>query len=188
MSENKRSDPPLFEFCTSLKAGTPEEKPFEQALWEARQLFPCKPGMADFTLCVPHRLRMEINRKQNESKKTDEAVLYKAPAARRGENSAQDMWVYPGQTLIGAGRQVRKGVFVTVKSADDKGLVLETGVKLTPLAAVKCLRLAHAITVASSQGLTLGGRVRVIAHDTMDTRSLYVACSRATAAGLLEVC
>ena len=48
---------------------------------------------------------------------------------------------------------MRKGVFVTVKTADDKGLVLETGVKLTPLAAVKCLRLAHAITVASSQGL-----------------------------------
>ena len=83
---------------------------------------------------------------------------------------------------------MRKGVFVTVKSADDKGLVLETGVKLTPLAAVKCLRLAHSITVASSQGLTLGGRVRVVAHETMDVRALYVACSRCTSAGLLEVC
>ena len=90
------------------------------------------PKLPDFTLCVPHRLRMEINRKQNAAEKTDEAVLYKAPAAKRGENSAQDMWVYPGQTLIGAGGKVRKGVFVKVKSADDRGLVLETGLKLTP--------------------------------------------------------
>ena len=122
------------------------------------------------------------------STKTDEAVLYRAPPAKRGENSAQDMWVYPGQTLIGAGGKVRKGVFVKVQSADDRGLVLEDGLKLTPMAAVKCLRLAHSITIASSQGLTLKGRVRVMSHETMDTRALYVACSRATAAELLEVC
>ena len=98
------------------------------------------------------------------------------------------MWVYPGQTLIGAGGKVRKGVFVKVQSADDRGLVLEDGLKLTRMAAVKCLRLAHSITIASSQGLTLKGRVRVMAHETMDTRSLHVACSRATAAELLEAC
>ena len=154
---------------------------------EARARFPVKPGMPDFTLCVPHRIRMEVNRKENETRKPADAVFYKAPPAKRGENSAQDMWVYPGQTLVGAGGAVRKGIFVTVWSVDETGLVLLDGQRLTKAAAVKCLRLAHAITIAGCQGLTLAGRVRVIPHESTRVRELYVACSRATAAGLLEV-
>jgi hypothetical protein len=189
MLENKRSDPPLFDFCVGLRAGLDDEKPFEEALEEARRLF--KRGDAsdspDFTLVVPHRQRMAVNRKQNASKKPADAVFYKAPPGKRGENSAQDMWVYPGQLLIGAGGAVKKGVFVTVESVGPEGLVLRNGNTLTKAAAMKALRLAHALTVASCQGLTLQGRVRVIPHESMTTRALYVACSRATKAELLEV-
>jgi hypothetical protein len=232
MTENRRSDPPLFEFCTGLRAGRPDERPFQEALAEARARFPVKPGMPDYTLCVPHRIRMEVNRKQNAFQKPADAVFYKAPPAKRGENSAQDMWVYPGQTLVGAGGAVRKGIFVHVSSVSQEWLVLDISsvsqersvldifsvsqkrsvqnissahqkgclvspsqerlgltrcLRLTKAAAVKCLRLAHAITIAGCQGLTLAGRVRVIPHESMGVRELYVACSRATAAGLLEV-
>jgi hypothetical protein len=143
--------------------------------------------MPDFTLCVPHRIRMEVNWKQNESRKPADAMFFKAPAARKGENSAQDMWAYPGQMLVGAGGQVRKGIFVKVASVNQEGLVLEGAVRLTKAAAVKCLRLAHCLTIAGCQGLTLQGRVRVIPHESMGMRELYVACSRATAAERLEV-
>ena len=114
-------------------------------------------------------------------------MLFKAPAARRGENSAQDMWVYPGQVLVGAGGLVKKGIFVKVASVNQEGLVLDTGLRLTKAAAVKCLRLAHCLTIAGCQGLTLEGRVRVIPHESMGVRELYVACSRATGAEKLEV-
>ena len=136
---------------------------------------------------MPHRERMAVNALQNKLRKSADAVFYKAPPGKRGENSAQDMWVYPGQLLIGAGGAVKKGVFVTVESVGPEGLVLQNDNTLTKAAAMKALRLAHALTVASCQGLTLQGRVRVIPHESMTTRALYVACSRATKAELLEV-
>jgi hypothetical protein len=190
MLENKRSDPPLFDFCVGLRAGLDDEKPFEEALEEARKLFKrvdLSNKSPDFMLVVPHRQRMAVNRLQNVVRKPADAVFYKAPPGKRGENSAQDMWVYPGQLLIGAGGAVKKGVFVTVESVGPEGLVLRNGNTLTKAAAMKALRLAHALTVASCQGLTLQGRVRVIPHESMTTRALYVACSRATKAELLEV-
>ena len=130
---------------------------------------------------------MEVNRKQNASKKPADAVFYKAPPGKRGENSAQDMWVYEGQTLVGAGGAVRKGIFVTVWNVTETGLVLLNGMRLSKAAALRSLRLAHSLTIAGCQGLSLPGRVRVIPHGSMTTRELYVACSRATAAELLEV-
>ena len=82
---------------------------------------------------------------------------------------------------------VRKGVFVTVWSVNEKGLVLLDGRRLSGAAVLRSLRLAHSLTIAGCQGLSLAGRVKVIPHSSMTTRELYVACSRATAAGLLEV-
>ena len=187
MRENRRSDPPLFEFCTGLRAGRPDERPFEEALAEARARFPVKPGLPDCTLCIPHRIRMEVNRQANEALKPDGAVFYKAPAAKKGENSAQDMWVYEGQTLVGAGGAVRKGIFVTVLNVTETGLVLLDGLRLSKAAVLRSLRLPHSLTIAGCQGLSLAGRVRVIPHGSMEVRELYVACSRATAAELLEV-
>ena len=187
MKENRRSDPPLFDFCTGLRAGCPDERQFEEALADARARFPVKPGQPDFTLCVPHRIRMEVNRQANEALKPEGAVFYKAPAAKKGENSAQDMWVYEGQTLVGAGGAVRKGIFVTVWNVTETGLVLLDGLRLSKAAVLRSLRLAHSLTIAGCQGLSLPGRARVIPHGSMTTRELYVACSRATAAELLEV-
>jgi hypothetical protein len=39
MIENRRSDPPLFEFCTSLRAGRPDERPFQEAGFPPRSGF-----------------------------------------------------------------------------------------------------------------------------------------------------
>ena len=80
-----------------------------------------------------------------------------------------------------------KGVFVTVRTADPDGLVLDDGTALSSEAASKSLRLAHAVTYAACQGLTLRGRVRLETdHPTFTLKHLYVGASRATAANLLE--
>ena len=99
------------------------------------------------------------------------------------------MWIYPGQTLLGAGGQVKKGSFHVVTSVDDTGLILENSQKLTKTNVIKSLRLSHCITYASCQGLTLKNRVRLLEtdHSGFNIRTLYVGSSRCTSANLLEV-
>ena len=189
LRENRRSDETLFVFYAGLLAGTPEQRDLQEALREARERFPAQAGMPQTTLVLSHSRRMLINRIQNGALKPPDAVLYRAKAGRRGENQSQNMFVYPGQTLIGAGGKVRKGLFCTVLAATEEHLTLDDGQVLTAACASKCLRLAHAITYAACQGLTLQGRVRLdeTSHPAFSVKHLYVGSSRATAASLLEV-
>ena len=118
------------------------------------------------------------------------AILIKAGRGKKHENSAQNMFVYEGQQLIGAGGKVRKGVFVTVMFIDEteSAITLDNGLTLTYEQCV-CLRLSHAITYAACQGLTLEGRVTLCetSHKAYTRKHLYVGSSRCTAAALLEV-
>ena len=61
--------------------------------------------------------------------------------------------------------------------------------QLTHGMASRCLRLAHALTMAGCQGLTLPDRVRIHDADSpyFTRRHLFVALSRATAFELVEV-
>ena len=99
------------------------------------------------------------------------------------------MWIWKGVRLLGAGGKCLKGVFYEVESCDYEKVFLTSGETLSHDEAVKCLRLSYAITYASSQGLTLPGKVRL--DDTTNRyfgiRHLYVGSSRCTSSDLLEV-
>ena len=99
------------------------------------------------------------------------------------------MFIWKGLRLLGAGGKCLKGVFYEVKSYDAESVTLTTEQKLSHDEAVKCLRLAYAITFASSQGLTLHGRVRLEDTDNrhFGIRHLYVGSSRCTSSQLLEI-
>ncbi|CAE8691917.1 unnamed protein product [Polarella glacialis] len=159
LTENKRSDEKLA-FYTGLRCVTEEARDLQEALTEARQLFPKTELQADHTRTMSHKRR----------------------------NQPQSMWLWPGQQqLIGAGGKCLKGLFYSVLEVTEDTVALEDQT-LTHQKAVRSLRLAHALTHASCQGLTLRGRVRLETESpNMTLRHLYVGISRATAASLVEV-
>ena len=188
LKENKRSDPPLFEFYTGLRCGTPEAMGVTEALALAMRLFPGTKEGADYTLTISHNRRVQVNAWRNRTLAPEGAIMLRAPLATRAGNRPQDMWVWPGLQLMGAGGKCLKGLFITVTSVSAETVELSNGLTLTHDAAVRCLRLTHALCYAAVQGLTLPGRVRLETsgpHFTL--KHLYVGSSRATAASLLEV-
>ena len=188
LTQNHRSDEALFSFYTGLGIGrTPRD--LTEAIEDARTRFPRRPGTPRYTLVLTHAARMLVNRLRNLEEKPESAIFYRATRTKRGENLPQNMWIFPGQELVGAGGRVRKGLFVTVMAATTEGLVLDDGTTLSAKEAVECLRLSHCITHAACQGLTLKGRVRLAetSHPAFGLKHLYVGSSRCTAASLLEV-
>jgi hypothetical protein len=206
LTENKRSDPQLFRFYSAVNPQT-----FELALLQARLEFPVR-GPARYSLCISHATRMAVNRKANLHEKIMQfgadsdakcaqicddlqeknlkVVHYKAPASKE-DNRPQSFWCWPGLELIGAGGRTKKGIFYTVLACDEKRLTVEgNGEQLTVSAemACKCLRLSHAITYASCQGLSLDG-VRLLDTNSphFTWRHLYVGASRCTSSATLQV-
>ena len=204
LTENHRSDEALFAFYTGLRvegssqsclftetdAVSRETQPraLSEALAEARCLFPETDGFPSVSLVLSHATRMRLNWTQNLAEKTMDAVWLKYPKGKNRENQAQSCWIYEGQRLIGAGGRVRKGLFVIVAGVTRTEIILDDGQTLKH-ADCGCLRLSHAITYASCQGLTLEGRVRLCecSHPAFTLKHLYVGSSRCTAAALLEV-
>jgi hypothetical protein len=188
---NHRSDPELFGFYTSLGAGSDTPRDLQEALGDARAKFPVKKSTVDVSLVISHNMRMTINRQQNLAMKPASAILIKAKRGKHNENSAQNMWIYEGQQLIGAGGRIRKGVFVTIMFIDetDSTITLDNGISLSCEHCSCFLRLSHSITYAACQGLTLYGRVRLCetSHPAFSLKHLYVGSSRCTGAALLEV-
>jgi hypothetical protein len=188
LTENRRSDQTIFDFITSLKIDEPGELDLETALERARALFPVTGATPDTTLVISHARRIAINKRVNEKLKPPDAICIKAPHEKQADNACQDMHVWPGLRLIGAGGRVHKGLFVCVTACDSETVSLDNGLVLEHEAVQKCLRLSHSITFASSQGLTLHGRVRLECSNRHFTpRHLYVGCSRCTHSSLLEV-
>ena len=78
-----------------------------------------------------------------------------------------------------------------MQSASDDRVVLEGNgqtLSLTPEATARSLRLTHALTYASCQGLSLKGvRLLDTSSPHFTWRHLYVGASRCTSARLLEV-
>ena len=190
LTENKMSDPPLFDFIQSLKPGTPEAKPLAEALAEARQKFPKTNRDADWILCLSHQKRMTMNKLMNMRTKTTNAVFFRYLPTHGGMtgNQPQSMWLWRGVTLVGAGGPCPKGILVQVVSLSDEEVCLSNGAKLSHEQICKCTRLAHCLCYASVQGLTLPGIVKL--EDTESPlfclRKLYVGVSRATAAQKVE--
>jgi hypothetical protein len=189
LTENRRSDAKIFDFVTGLKVDEADETDLETALSEARRLFPITQLIPDTTLTISHARRVAVNRKVNfATKPPKDAVFIRGPTQKTCENSAQDMFLWKGLRLIGCGGKVPRGVFVTVAEISDFEVTLSNETKVKHEQLHLCLRLSHCITYASSQGLTLQGRVRLEtggAH--FGIKHLYVGASRATSSALLEV-
>ena len=100
------------------------------------------------------------------------------------------MTLWPGLRVIGAGwsPKITNGAFHVIESLGEE-IKLEGGIALTHAEAAKSLRLAHAITIDSSQSKTLTGRIRVLetSHQHMTRERLLVAVSRATSSELLTL-
>ena len=190
LTQNRRSDPGIFDFICSLRPGEPEARDLQDALAEARQLFPATDQPADWTLTMSHARRHAINRQRNLALKPKEGAVYCRwrPCGRQQNNDPQSLWVWPGLALIGAGGKVLRGILTQVVRCTPEEVELSGGQTLAPDQLVRCCRPAHALVYAGSQGLTLPGRVRLetdSAHMTL--RHLYVGMSRATSSALLEV-
>ena len=124
LTENRRSDPALFEFYTSLRVGTDGERQLAAALHEARLIFPVTDEPAKYTLCISHANRRAVNAAANLREKPERAVLITSPV--RSETQ-QDMWLWPGLEVIGAGGKALKGLLYTVATVDVESVQLEGG-------------------------------------------------------------
>jgi len=188
---NRRSDSTIFEFIRSLKINEPDEVPVPLAIARAKVLFPATGQRADYTLVMSHKRRIELNALQNQMDLVgrEDAVEIKVTGKHQLDNNhPQNMWIWPGQRLVGAGNKVPKGCFVVVQSVDEQNVTLDTSLIMTHQHCSTSLRLAHALTFASCQGLTLQNRVRLETKSGhISTRHLYVGISRATRADLVEV-
>ena len=139
--------------------------------------------------------RRSLNESINKAKAPKTAVFFKytpaqpAQTPQRATNTPQDMRIWPGLRLVGAGGKICKGTFVTVKSCSDEVVELEDGNRLAKEDLFKYTRLPHALTYASCQGLTLPGHL--VLCDTANVhftlKHLYVGSSRATCVELLSV-
>ena len=134
------------------------------------------------------RLNRERNL-QDKQKESGGAIFLKAPKVSAQGNAPQNMFIWKGLRVLGAGGKLLKGVFYEVKSCDAESVTLTNDQKLTHDEAIKSLRLSYAITFASSQGLTLHGIVRLEDTDNrhFGLRHLYVGSSRCTSSQLLEI-
>ena len=191
LTENKRSDAKLFDFYTNLGDD------LQSALRRAKQLFPRTKREAAYTLTMSHSRRVAVNKLRNRQEYMQkfakgqgppQAVLVKAPPPTRSGNQPQDMWLWPGLQLIGAGGLCKKGLFYEVAEVDGNIVHLTCGLRLTHEQAARSLRLSYGLTFASCQGLTLRGVVRLETDSPNFTlKHLYVGVSRATAADLVEI-
>jgi hypothetical protein len=183
MEYNKRSDPNLFNFFTRLTENLAAD------IERAKALFPkIQRRKVDYYLTMSHQRRVQLNRLANISAKPPGAIELKAPKSTRSGNNPQDMWVYPKQQLVGFGGLCKKGLFVEVESVGPEKIKSTNGVELLHDSAVRCLRLAHALTYASVQGLTLKGVVQMDTDSPNFThKHMYVGMSRCTSSDLLQV-
>jgi hypothetical protein len=172
-----------------LKVGTTSARSLEDALAEARLMFPQTSRRALYTLTMSHKRRIQINRRENLFLRPKGSVYLRAPLYfSRGANVAQHMWIWKGQTLIGSGFRCLRGVFVTVEDVNDEFVQLACGLKLNHSDAVRSLRLCSALTYASCQGLSLKGVVRLeVDSNNFTLKHLYIGISRAVSSSLVEV-
>ena len=200
------TDPQLFAWFCSLY-GQEDARGLAN---ESRARYPaeCDPRSNPLVLCLSHKKRMLINRRQNE--------LLKPANARycewQGEDPVgttmlpQSMHVWTGQELIGCPRgsgkqRVVQGVIYTVTAINEEGIELQmlpeyrrgandetTSMPWDEVCAQ--MRLCTALCYYTAQGRTIRDRHIVLldtTHQHFSVRALIVGLSRATHGRWLHV-
>ena len=190
LTEPRRSDTELFAYYSSLlPGGLRDGLILEDTLAEARRKFPAKPGLPDLHLVISHRLRKAINRRQNK-------LTAPADSLRLGTADGEVL-LHPGLRMVACMQEKKLGclnnaIYVVRECMGEKvSLECEISGKhlQVPLDFVRDhLRLAYACTIASVQGQTCRGRLRVHSqHPRFGLKALFVCSSRATSSDLLEI-
>jgi hypothetical protein len=185
----RRSDVELFNYYASLiPGGVRFDLPLLEVLAEARARFPVKPGFPDLSLVISHRLRQSINRRQNRALAPPDALPL--------QTAEGEVLLHVGLHLIASlpekTRNCVNGGSYTVKEVGEE-VILECEASqretLVPLSFIcSHMRLAFSCTIASIQGQTCTGRLRVYTkHERFTLKHLFVCSSRATNAANLEL-
>ena len=111
LTQNKRSDQTLFDLYTGIW-----EMNLDDALAKGRQDFAATDKPANLTLAISHDQRKKLNRQQNLQDKPSGAVFVRAPKITCPGNAPQNMWIWPGLRMLGAGGTCLKGVFMRLKA------------------------------------------------------------------------
>ncbi len=99
----------------------------DDALAKGRQDFAATDKPANFTLVISHDKRKKINRQQNLQDKPSDAVFIGAPKITCQGNAPQNMWIWPGLRMLGAGGKCLKGVFYEIESYENEIVTLVSG-------------------------------------------------------------
>jgi len=153
---------------------------------------------------LSHRLRKILNKKCNEASKPPDAKFFtlaefgiNVESEDQGTNLPQDAYFWPGQRIVAhcQGRKLRNGRAYEIVKLDENVTLKpcsedstadsdtsDSDIVLTRANFFRAVRLSHAVTYASAQGLTISGLLGL--HDTshkyFDWRKLFVGLSRAT--------
>jgi hypothetical protein len=178
-------------------------KTMDDAREEAIAKFPVTSRRVEWNLCLSHHRRKLINKKCQEAaaKELDSSELMvrlvPEEAAQSEMNEAQEFDLFVGTKLIGCNSEHRgivNNALLVVEGLTETSATLrdeetDETIELTHKALLKHTRLRWAITIASCQGRTLHGVVRLhdIGSKNFTTTNLYVAASRCTHANNFEV-
>ena len=125
LTHNHRSNPRLFDFCTSLcPGGSRSHLPLKDMVTAAQAEFPATKRRADTNLCISHVKQLRLNRDSN----LKEGLFLKAPPSKQA-NAPQDMWLQPGLRVMCI-REGRRGkffnhAFFTVAALGESTVTLE---------------------------------------------------------------
>jgi hypothetical protein len=155
--------------------------------------YPWNGEKIDYYLCISHQSRMRINRRENlaAADAHDRKLFVPSVGELKGAASQpQDMWIWEGLQLIGAGsrRKVLNGVLYIVVSFTEESISIRphedfqaNAVQLSLAEASECLRLCYAAVYYSCQGRTLKEQHVMLLdtdHPHFSMRHLYVGASR----------
>ena len=194
LTKNRRAagDPEHFARILELRSRVDGDKKLAAELLKH---YPYNGERIDYYLCMGHHTRMRINRRENLAEmQTKEHKLF-VPAfdeIKGCSSQPQDMWIWPGLHLIGAGksRKVLNGVLYIVERCTQEAIDIRPHedfkakpVQVTLREASDHLRLCYAAVYYSCQGRTLRDQHVMLLdtdHRFFTLRHLYVGASRVT--------
>ena len=123
----RASDPRLFDWYYQLRFSVDRPSLRVEKVRETQRRYPWDGVCGDLFFVITHEKRLRLNAHYNERefrRHHPEAIFLKCEEQVRGATcQPQDMWLYPGQELMGCSRGNRKivnGVIYTVREVDRR--------------------------------------------------------------------